>query len=130
MKVKQDSDRKRDFIRRELFPLLNTVADDVRYLKIFLYTAATSVNEMMEKRKNEVRIGDLGDELMKMFHSDNPDQDKLVAGYRQLFTLMKDETVNSFQSIIRDLPDNIERYFYTQMEKQPVKSIDIDALLG
>ncbi len=84
----------------------------------------------MDARKKTTKIADISSELMAMFRSDDAETQKKLDDYKKLFDLLGGESVDAFQSMIRDLPDNIDRFFYNDMEKKNVDQINIDAILG
>lgn len=129
-KIKQDSDRKRSIVREKIFPLLLSLGGDIRYLKIFLFTASTAVDQVMDSKKSETKISEIKDEMIKLFKGGDDISNEKVNHYAEIFEMLQDETINSFQSMIRDLPDNIDRFFYKQMEKKAVDQINIDEVLG
>lgn len=129
-KIKIESDRKRSLIREQVFPLLLSMGGDIRYLKIFLYTAQTAINQAIDSRKEKLIVKDVIDEVAALFRSDDPETQKKLEDYNRLFNLLQNESITSFNSMIRDLPDNIDRYFFHQMEKKNVDQINIDEVLG
>lgn len=129
--LKKEAERKRELVRNTLFPFLVEFAGDVRYAKIFLYTASTAVDNVFNKRKEELKISDIMEEMMKLFEGDGTEeQKKKVEEYRKLFEMFSDETLNAFQTMVRDLPDSMERVAFTEFEKRPIYEVDINQILG
>lgn len=124
IKAMQESERRRSRVSNELWPFLKGMEEQVRYIKIFLHTASVAANQAFDNGRGKVKIKDLPD-LVKPFKDDEK-----TKKYVELFEMFKDETLNSFQAIVRDLPDNLERYLFFKGERETLNAIDIKELLG
>ena len=124
IKAIQESDRRRSRVMNELWPFIKDMNEQVRYIKIFLHTASVAVDQAFNNGRNKVKIKDLP-ELLAPFKDDEK-----TKKYVELFNLLGEEDINSFQAIVRDLPDNIERYQFFKAEREPLTTIDIKELLG
>lgn len=126
----QDTERKRALVRDVLFPLLLELNTDVRYAKIFLYTASVAVEQVYNEGKTKTTIGDLTERLKELFKTTTEADADKSNEYFRLFSLLKDESVTSFTSIVKDLPDKIDGYYFSKGEKNKVSDINIDEILG
>lgn len=125
LKAKQESERKRKLIRDIIYPMvLELEPKTIRYAKVFLYTSSTALEQAFMKEKTTRTVGEFIPALKEMF------KDGEAKEYFRLFELLKDESVSSFQAMIKDLPQNIDNFFYQKMEKESVDQIDIDKILG
>lgn len=131
IELTSEANRKRELIRSVLFPFIKNLGGDVRFAKIFLHTASTALDSTFDKGRLTVKVKDLKEETMKLFgHDGSEEQKKRVAEYSDFFDLLGEESLTSFNSMVRDLPDNIERLAFTESEKRPITDIDIDKVLG
>lgn len=122
----QEADRKRAIIKDKIYPLLKDLNETIKFIKIFVNTANTAVSLAVDKKKEEIKISDLRSKLDGMFNQ----KDKAFDKYRELFDLLKDESVISFQQMLREFPDNIERFYFFKTEKLPFTDVNIDEILG
>lgn len=124
MLVRQETDRKRQRVRDELYPLLMELGETIRYVKIFLHTASVAADTAFLDKKKEIKLKDL--DILKMFNKD----DEKTAHYTRLYELFGDESVQSFMDMVQTMPQNIDNMLYFETEKKPFSDINIDDLLG
>jgi hypothetical protein len=118
------ADRKRKIVKDKIFPLLKDAEGSVRYIKIMLHTASVAVEQAFNNKRQTTKVSDL--DLLSMFDA----KDKRTKIYVDLFKMLADEDINSFQAMIRDLPDNLDRYFFNEGEAKQFNEVDIDKILG
>lgn len=118
------ADRMRTIIKDGIFPLIKELDGNVKYVKIVLHTASVAVEQAFNNKRNETKVSDL--DMLSLFDM----KDKGSKIYKDLFTLLADEDINSFQNMIRDLPDNLDRFFFNEGESKAFNEIDIDKILG
>ena len=124
MKMVQKAENRRKLVKEVLEPQLKLIDADVRYTKIFLHTASVAVDTKFNHMREDIKIRDMN--LMAAFDPDG----ETTHEYRKLYEAMGDETIASFQAIVKELPDQLDNYMFKRSEKVPYSEINIDEILG
>lgn len=124
------ANRMREVVRHTIYPFLLELNDNIGYTKIFLQTAASTVESVYTERQSTLRVSDLLPRLNEIFTSKDEAQKLEYEKYRHLFDLLKDETLRDFNTMIQSLPRAIETYFTQQIDKNSVMDVKIDEILG
>lgn len=123
-KLVENANRKRVIVREKVYPLLLDLNEDIRYSKIFVHTGATAIRQAFDNLMLTMKVSELN--IEQYF---DPKNEKLK-DYHRLFEILKDETINDALSIVREMPDKIDNFFFHEMEKKRINELDIDKLLG
>ncbi len=130
IKAVQEAERKRELIRKVIFPFMLELNDSIGFVKIFLQTAATAAESVADEKKNKLKIVDLIPRIKEVFKYNDKKVDAELQKYIRLFDLLKDETVHDFGIIIQTMPRVIEQYFIKEADKSPIMNVPIDKILG
>lgn len=120
--VAEAKDR-RQKVREKLWPLVQAMKEDVRYSKIFLYTASVGVETAFNNKRAEAKVKDL--DMLKMFDVSDPK----TANYKELYEMFAEESVDSFLKMVKELPDFIDNYLFHKFEKDNIDTININEIL-
>lgn len=122
----QATNRMRQIIRHDVYPLLLELNGTIGYSKIFLQTCATAIESLFEEKRRTVKVSEFIPRLNELFSTNYDDKDK----YRRLFEILKDESVVDFNTMIQTMPRVIESYFTQEIDKKKIMELDIDKILG
>lgn len=118
------AERKRKIIRDKIFPLLADSNESIKFIKTVISVATITVDQAFNNKRKDMKIGELG--ILSLLNL----EDKRSKIFSDLFTLLADEDINSFQDMLRDLPDNLDRFFINEIESKPFSEVDINKILG
>ena len=124
IKQTQEANRIRGIIKNDIYPLLKDMDESVRYIKIFLHTCSAAVEQAFENKKRETKISELP--LMEAFNTD----DEKVKNYVKIFELLKNESVVNFNTIVKEMPEQIDQLAYKENNEKKFNEIDVDKMLG
>jgi len=124
IKQRQEADRVRGIIKNDIYPLLKDMNEYIRYVKIFLHTCTVAVEQTFENKKRDPAIREL--DLIANFDS-NAD---VSVHYAKVFDILRNESVATFQTIIKEMPDQLDRLAFKEAEAKKFSDINIDTLLG
>jgi len=115
----------REVIHDKLFPFLLEMNDSISYTKIFMQTAAVTLDSSYEARSRTIKVGDFIDELKNGAFSEK-DNGKFI----KVLELFKDETLSNFSSMMAQTPRFIDMYYTQEKGKESIKTVDIAKILG
>lgn len=120
----------REKMKKDIYPIMLELNDSIGFTKIFLQTAAVTVESESSKRIGEMKVNELIPRLNEVFTSKDEKTESQYFYYRKLFDTMKDETVQDFVSLIEMAPRYIEKFFTQEVDKKPIIELPIDKILG
>lgn len=120
----------RDIITNKVHPILLELNNTIGFTKIFLQTAAVSVETESSKRASQIKVSELTPRLNEIFTSKDKETENQYFYYRKLFEAMKDETVQDFVSLIEMTPRYIEKFFTQEVDKKPIIELPLEKILG
>lgn len=130
IKEVQEADRKRKLVREVIFPFMLELNDNIGFTKVFMQTAATTLESTFNARQRNVKVGDVLPEIKEILSYKDKKVDAELQKYIRLFELLKDETVFDFLTLIQTMPRVIEQYFTRETDKHPIIDVDINKILG
>ncbi len=126
----QNANRMREVVRGKIYPLLLELNGTIGHSKVFLQTAATSVESAFSAKQKTFKIKDLQPDLNTVFTSKDEKIEEEYKKYRRLFEILEDETLYDFNTMIYSMPRTIESYFTQKIDKQPIMELSIEDILG
>lgn len=129
----QDADRRRALIRDIIFPYLIEINETVGYSKIFLSAFSSIVNSAFDKVAKTTTIGSLestlSDKLGDIFKGKDEDTAKEKKRYSDLINKLKDVSIQDL-TYATELPRFIDGFILKGKDKESIKDIPIDVILG
>lgn len=129
----QAAQRRRSLIKDIIFPYLLELDDTVGYSKIFIQSFSGLVNGEFDKTRNTTTVGQIREslnvELDRLFLSKGADMRKERDRYLGLLDKLSDISIQDL-TYAAELPRYIDGYLTKDKNKESIKSVDIDAILG
>jgi len=125
IKTAQETERKRELIRKVIYPFLLELNDTIGFTKIFLQSSAAALESAFNETSKKVKVKDLIADLKEKIKDDEEGKK-----YIRFYELLQNETASDFTSMIEMMPRMMEQYFTQQTDKHPILDVDIDKLLG
>ena len=129
----QDSDRRRSLIRDIVFPYLVSMDDTIGYTKVFLQAFGGIITGALEEMEKKVTVGDLVPQLTRKleetFKVKDPDQKREFERYMGLVKLLTEVSVQDL-AYATELGRYIDGYLLQEKQKESIKKIPIDTILG
>ena len=125
-----NANRMREVVRDVVYPFLLELNNTIGHSKIFMQAAATAVENTFSEKQKTVKIRELLPRLNEVFTSKDTKTEEEYAKYRRFFSLMADETLYDFNTMIYSMPRTIESYFTQKVDKNPIMDLKIEDILG
>lgn len=129
----EDAKRRRSLIKDIVFPHLIDIGESIGYSKIFLQSFSGLMERTLEEERKVTTFNMIYDKMVKRLESiftlSDPNQKKEYERYLSLLDKIKDVSVQDF-TYAAQLPTYIDGYIAKDKNKESIKGINIDELLG
>ena len=122
--LKQEADRQREILTEKIFPYLIKADQELKFLKVALQVSCLAANQSFDRGKKTTTIKDL--KVADFVNKDNEDYEFYIG----LFNLLEDESVQSFNTLLSNLPTYIDGYFESINGKKKMTDLDLNAIIG
>jgi len=129
----QDADRRRALIKDVIFPYLVEVNDTIGYSKVFLQAFSGLVNGVYEDHRKTTTIGEITPKLTiklnDVFKVKDPEQKKEFDRYLKLIAMLSEVSVQDL-FYAAELPRYIDGFIVKTKDKESIKEVPIDSIMG
>lgn len=129
----QDTKRVRSLVRDIVFPYLCELDENVAYSKVFLQSFSGLIEGVFDDQRNVTTIAHMTPKIMEKLKSifvlKDPAQKREYDRYCTLIEKVRDVSVKDL-SRATELPRFIDGFNTQKKDKEPIKNIPIDEILG
>jgi hypothetical protein len=133
IQLTSDANRRRALIKDIIFPYLVDVNETIGYSKVFLQAVSGLIEGVFDGTRKTTTVGMIKDGLMtklkSIFTLSDKEQKREYDRYVALLDKLTDISIQDF-SYAAELPRYLDGYMTKDTNKQPIKTVKIDELLG